>query len=130
MPAAGAFLSNTSLVVYAFLIAKIAGATAVVHTCFCFFARKNCNAGTAADVLVAGAFLSNRSLAVFAFLIAKIVTREKQLVRLVIHMCFHFFACKKSRAGAATGLLAAGASLSNISLAVFAFLIAKMITRE
>ena len=95
VPAAGAFISNRSLAVFAFLIAKMVTrgqqlVKPVVHTCFRFFACKNCNTGTAAGVPAAGAFLSNRFLAVFVFLIAKIVTRGQQLVRPVVRTCFRF----------------------------------------
>lgn len=78
-------------------------------------------------MLVAKTFLSNTFLAVFAFVIAKMITQGQQLVKPVIYMCFCFVTCENHIAEVAASLILARSLLSNIFLAVFAFLIAKMI---
>lgn len=97
--------------------------------CFCFFAHKNCS--TRAVILVARTLLSKIFLVVFAFLIAKIVMQGQQLCKASYLYLFLFFAYKNCNAGVALPAIsmpAIVAFLPNISLAVFAFLITKIVT--
>ena len=97
-----------------------------VPECFRFSACKNRNAGAAvpaANVPAAGAFLPNTSLAVSAFSIANAGAAVAGVSGWShVPECFRFSACKNRNAEAAVP--AAGAFLSNTSLAVFAFSIA------
>ena len=78
-------------------------------------------------MLITKTFISNRLLAVFTILIVKIVIWKQKLVRPIVYICFCFFVCKNYNARAAASVPAARFFLSNISLAVFVFLIAKIV---
>lgn len=81
-------------------------------------------------VLPVKTFISNRLLAVFACLIAKIIMLGKQLVKPIVHKCFHFLAYKNYNVGVIADMLVIIAFLSNIFWVIFAFLIEKMVIQR
>ena len=85
-------------------------------------------------MLVAGmlaAVLGWLHISIFTFLLIKIITKEQlcqQLVKLVKHICFYFFAYKNDNAGVAIPRASMPAAvLSWLYILIFAFLLVKII---